>query len=82
MHPFAFGVTVRAPREGEVATVSGITLEAAMAMKKEERAGGRGSLEFETTTLTARRAVRRDDRRRARRLDVHGVDPRQGGART
>jgi lysophospholipase L1-like esterase len=53
MHPFAFGITVRAPREGDVATVSGHTLEAAMAMKKEERAGGRGSLEFETTTLTA-----------------------------
>jgi lysophospholipase L1-like esterase len=53
MHPFAFGITVRAPREGEVATVSGHTLEAAMTMKKEERAGGRGSLEFETTTLTA-----------------------------
>jgi hypothetical protein len=53
MHPFAFGITVRASREGDVATVSGHTLEAAMAMKKEERAGGRGSLEFETTTLTA-----------------------------
>jgi lysophospholipase L1-like esterase len=53
MHPFAFGVTVRAPREGSVATVSGVRLEAAMALKKEERAGGRGSLEFETITLTA-----------------------------
>ena len=53
MHPFAFGITVRAPREGDVATVSGLRLEAAMAMKREERAGGRGLLEFETTTLTA-----------------------------
>jgi hypothetical protein len=52
MHPFAFGITVRAPREGPVATVSGVTLAAATAMKNEERAGGRGSLEFETTTLT------------------------------
>jgi lysophospholipase L1-like esterase len=52
MHPFAFGVTVRAPREGSVATVTGVGLEAATALKKEERAGGRGSLEFETTTLT------------------------------
>ena len=52
MHPFAFGITVRAPREGAVATVTGVKLDAATAIKKEERAGGRGSLEFETTTLT------------------------------
>jgi hypothetical protein len=43
---------VRAPRDGAVATVTGVTLDAAMSMKKEERAGGRGALEFETTTLT------------------------------
>jgi hypothetical protein len=53
MHPFAFGVTVRAERDGTVASISGSTLTAAMAMKTEERAGGRGSLQFETTTLTA-----------------------------
>jgi lysophospholipase L1-like esterase len=52
MHPFAFGITVRAPRAGVVATVTGVTLDAAMSMKNEERAGGRGALEFETTTLT------------------------------
>jgi lysophospholipase L1-like esterase len=52
MHPFALGVTVRAPREGSVATVSGVRLEAAMGLKREERAGGRGSLEFEATALT------------------------------
>jgi lysophospholipase L1-like esterase len=53
MHPFAFGVTVRASRDGAVATVAGVTLEAAMAITKEERSGGRGSLEFEATTLTS-----------------------------
>jgi hypothetical protein len=52
MHPFAFGVTVRASRDGAVATVTGVTLDAAMTMKSEQRAGGRGALEFETTTLT------------------------------
>ena len=52
MHPFAFGVTVRTRRDGSVASVSGSTLTAAMAMKTEERGGGRGSLQFETTTLT------------------------------
>jgi lysophospholipase L1-like esterase len=52
MHPFAFGVTVRTTRDGSVASVSGSTLTAAMAMKTEERGGGRGSLQFETTTLT------------------------------
>jgi hypothetical protein len=52
MHPFAFGATVRSSRDGAVATITGATLDAAMAMKKEERAGGRGTLEFETTTLT------------------------------
>ena len=51
MHPFAFGVTVRTAREGRVASVSGSTLTATMAMKTEERAGGRGPLQFETTTL-------------------------------
>lgn len=53
MHPFAFGVTVRASGNGAVAAIGGVQLEAAMAMKKEDRAGGRGSLEFETTTLTS-----------------------------
>jgi lysophospholipase L1-like esterase len=53
MHPFAFGVTVRASGNGAVAAIGGVRLDAAMAMKKEERAGGRGSLEFETTTLTS-----------------------------
>ena len=52
MHPFAFGVTVRSSRDGAVATVTGMTLDAAIAIKKEERAGGRGALQFETTTLT------------------------------
>jgi lysophospholipase L1-like esterase len=52
MHAFAFGVTVRATREGSVASISGSTLNAAIAMKTEQRGGGRGSLEFETTTLT------------------------------
>ena len=52
MHPFAFGVTVRTSRDGSVASVSGSTLNAAMAMKTEERGGGRGPLQFETTTLT------------------------------
>ena len=51
MHPFALGITVRAPREGPVATVSGVNLAATTAMKREERAGGRGSLEFEATRL-------------------------------
>ena len=53
MHPFALGVTVRAPREGSVAVISGLTLTAASGMKREERAGGRGALEFEATTLTS-----------------------------
>ena len=52
MHPFAFGVTVRTTRDGSIASVSGSTLTAAMAMKTEERGGGRGALQFETTTLT------------------------------
>jgi lysophospholipase L1-like esterase len=52
MHPFAFGVTVRATRDGSVASVSGSTLTATLAMKSEERGGGRGALQFETTTLT------------------------------
>jgi lysophospholipase L1-like esterase len=68
MHPFAFGITVRTPagargfpldgaRGGQpsdrsVASISGSTLTAAMAMKTEQRGGGRGALEFETTTLT------------------------------
>ena len=58
MHPFAFGFTVRMPdvrgsqpSDGTVATIGGSTLTAAMAMKTEERAGGRGSLQFEATTL-------------------------------
>jgi lysophospholipase L1-like esterase len=53
MHPFAFGVTVRAAHDGNVASVSGSTLTAAVAMKTEERGGGRGALQFETTTLTS-----------------------------
>src|SRR5439155_1068261 len=53
MHPFAFGVTVRAQRDGAVATISGSTLTATMDMKREERGGGRGSLEFEATTLAS-----------------------------
>ena len=53
MHPFAFGITVRAPREGAVATISGASLAATTAMKREERAGGRGSIAFEETTLTS-----------------------------
>jgi lysophospholipase L1-like esterase len=53
MHAFAFGVTVRATREGSVASISGSTLTAAMAMKTEQRGGGRGALEFETTALTS-----------------------------
>src|SRR4029079_2136144 len=52
MHPFALAVTGRASRDGTVARIDGVTLDAAMAMKREERAGGRGALEFETTTLT------------------------------
>ena len=52
MHPFAFGVAVRARRDGVVATVSGSTLTATSEMKREERGGGRGALEFEATTLT------------------------------
>ena len=52
MHPFAFGVTVHADHDGGVASISGTTLSAAMAMKTEERGGGRGALQFETTTLT------------------------------
>jgi lysophospholipase L1-like esterase len=51
MHPFAFGVTVRVQADGTVATVSGSTLTATTEMKREERAGGRGALEFEATTL-------------------------------
>ena len=46
-------MTVRAAREGSVASISGSTLTAAMAMKTEQRGGGRGALEFETTTLTS-----------------------------
>jgi hypothetical protein len=60
MHPFAFGITVRMPAgargfqptDRSVASISGFTLTAAMAMKTEQRGGGRGALEFETTTLT------------------------------
>ena len=60
-------------RDGERRDASAAsTLTAAMAMKTEERAGGRGALEFETTTLTRGGAVPGDDRRAARRLDVHG----------
>ena len=51
MHPFAFGVTVRASSDGAVAAISGSVLTASMAMKTEQRAGGRGALEFEATTL-------------------------------
>ena len=53
MHPFAFGVTVRAQADGTVASISGSTLTIASEMKREERAGGRGALEFEASTLTA-----------------------------
>jgi hypothetical protein len=52
MHPFAFGIAVRARRDGAVATISGSTLNATSEMKREERGGGRGALEFEETTLT------------------------------
>jgi lysophospholipase L1-like esterase len=52
MHPFAFGVTVRAQADGTVASIGGSTLTIASEMKREERAGGRGALEFEASTLT------------------------------
>jgi len=51
MHPFAFGIAVRARRDGAVASISGSTLTATSEMKREERGGGRGALEFEATTL-------------------------------
>ena len=53
MHPFAFGVTVRAQADGTLASIAGSTLAMASEMKREERAGGRGALEFEASTLTA-----------------------------
>jgi lysophospholipase L1-like esterase len=53
MHPFAFGITARASKDGAVATIDGVSLTAAMAMKREERSGGRAALEFEATTLGA-----------------------------
>jgi len=57
MHPFAFGFTVRlaGARSGEssVAEIRGSTLTATTGMKSETRGGGRGTLEFETTTLTS-----------------------------
>jgi len=51
MHPFAFVVSVRAEGDGEIATVTGTKLDAATATKKIDR--GRGSVEFEETTLSA-----------------------------
>jgi lysophospholipase L1-like esterase len=57
MHPFAFGFTVRlaGSRSGDssVAEIRGSTLTATMGTKSEARGGGRGTLEFETTTLTS-----------------------------
>ncbi len=57
MHPFAFGFTVRLAGaqsgEGSVAEIRGSTLTATTGMKSETRGGGRGTLEFETTTLTS-----------------------------
>jgi lysophospholipase L1-like esterase len=57
MHPFAFGVTVRlvGSRSGDssVAEIRGSTLTSTTGTKSEARGGGRGTLEFETTTLTS-----------------------------
>src|SRR5499427_2252010 len=57
MHPFAFGFTVRLaaahPLDGTVAEIRGSTLSATISMKSEPRGGGRGTLEFEATTLTS-----------------------------
>jgi lysophospholipase L1-like esterase len=52
MHPFAFGVTVRVQADGTFASVKGSTLTLASQMKREDRPGGRGALEFEASTLT------------------------------
>jgi lysophospholipase L1-like esterase len=52
MHPFAFGVTVRAQAGGTLASITGSTLTLASQMKHEDRPGGRGALEFEASTLT------------------------------
>jgi lysophospholipase L1-like esterase len=57
MHPFAFGFTARLaggrPGDSSVAEIRGATLTATSGMKIEARGGGRGTLEFETTTLTS-----------------------------
>ena len=53
MHPFAFGVTVRAQADGTLASIAGSMLTIASEMKREERAGGRGAIEFEASTLAA-----------------------------
>ncbi len=52
MHPFAFGVTLRAHGDGSVALINGSALSLASEVKREERGGGRGALEFEASTLT------------------------------
>jgi lysophospholipase L1-like esterase len=57
IHPFAFGFTARlaGTRSGDwsVAEIRGSTLTTTTGMKSEARGGGRGTLEFETTTLTS-----------------------------
>ncbi len=52
MHPFAFVVSARAQGDGELAAITGTTLNTATAPKKIDR-GGRGSIEIEETTLSA-----------------------------
>lgn len=51
MHPFALTFSVRAQADGTIAAIAGSTLTSTWAMKREERGGGCGALEFETTTL-------------------------------
>ena len=52
MHAFSFGVTVRSNSDGSVATISGSTLTMTSEVKREERGGGRGALEFVASALT------------------------------
>lgn len=50
IHPFAFGVTARAGRDGTFATIDGTRLTMTLAARKVDR-GARPPLEFESATL-------------------------------
>jgi hypothetical protein len=52
IHPFAFGVTARAERDGIVATIDGTRLNMSLQAQKVDR-GNRPPLEFESATLSA-----------------------------